>query len=416
MLKTKSGYFFLSFALLIVAVITPVVLVTSLNDLSVKTSINLYKNRVESFNIGENLVDSKFSDFLADNPGSDLYGVSELLSRVEIDDDEPSLEYKIFSQSSLTPTTSDPQLGRVEDGSLDTMRFRERFRTIFNVDGLKRLVDLDNFLREERIGVEADDRLVRAVERDRVRDGLEEGELEEGELELRNSNFLYTLPALGTGDATDLECVPFDLNSNILRFDRGENFIDPLEHPCNYNKLEFGDTIAIPLFYIDDSGQVVNYDFASPMQISFRGPCSDLSEYCEDRLRMNLPRGENLKMAIVGSRGEVYQGQSILELQPEAQLTLSNLFFSELGLVVNGNLNIDQIIRDGLIKPMLILQSENNNLDISYLEYQVRSAKPFSDNKVTMTANVINSGRTYNMDSRQFKPEINVDLGVVFGN
>ena len=60
--------------------------------------------------------------------------------------------------------------------------------------------------------------------------------------------------------------------------------------------------------------------------------------------------------------------------------------------------------------------TENNNLDIPYLEYQARSAKPFSDNKVTMTANIINSGRTYNMDSRQFKPEINVDLGVVFGN
>ena len=62
------------------------------------------------------------------------------------------------------------------------------------------------------------------------------------------------------------------------------------------------------------------------------------------------------------------------------------------------------------------IQSKNNNLDIPYLEYQVRSAKPFADNKVTMTANIINSGRTYNMEFRQFKPEINVDLGVVFGN
>jgi len=414
MLKTKSGYFFLSFALLIVAVITPVVLVTSLNDLSVKTSINLYKNRVESFNIGENLVDSKFSDFLAVNPGSDLYGISQFQGN----NDDPRLEYKIFSQSSLTPTTSDPQLGRVEDGSLDTMRFRERFRTIFNVDGSKKLVDLDNFLREERIGVEADDRLIR----DRVRDGLEDGELEDGdledgELELRNSNFLYTLPALGTGDATDLECVPFDLNSNILRFVRDVNFIDPLEHPCNYNKLEFGDMIAIPLFFKDATGDVVNYDFESPMQISFRAPCNELQEYCDRRQRIGFPGTENLKMAIVGSKGEVYQGQEVFNLLPNTILILNRTFFSELGLVVNGNLSIDQIIdQEELEKPMLILQSENNNLDIPYLEYQVRSAKPFSDNKVTMTANVINSGRTYNMDSRQFKPEINVDLGVVFGN
>ncbi len=409
MLKTKSGYFFLSFALLIVAVITPVVLVTSLNDLSVKTSINLYKNRLESFNIGENLVDSKFSDFLAANPGSDLYGISELLSRVENEDDEPSLEYKIFSQSSLTPTASDPQMGRVEDGSLDTMQFRERFRTIVNDDdGSTRLVDLDNFLREERIGVEADDALVRAVERDR--EGLE---LDVGGVELRNANFLYTLPALGTGDATDLECVPFDLNSNILR---EFSFIDPLEHPCNYNKLEFGDVIAIPLFYKDANGEVVNYDFESQMQISFRGPCSEFQEYCANN-RIGLPGNEKLKMAIVGSGGEVYQGQDLLNLEAETSFRLNLRFFSELGLVVNGNLNINQIIDEKeLEKPMLILQSENNNLDIPYLEYQVRSAKPFADNKVTMTANVINSGRTYNMDSRQFKPEINVDLGVVFGN
>jgi len=407
MLKTKSGYFFLSFALLIVAVITPVVLVTSLNDLSVKTSINLYKNRVESFNIGENLVDSKFSRFLSQHPGSNLYGIS----RFQDEEDDPRLEYKIFSQSSLTPTISAPQLGRVEDGSLDTMRFRERFRTIVNDEGSTRLVDMDNFLREERIGVEADDRLVRAVERDR-----EDLDLEDGGLELRDSIFLYTLPALGTGDATDLECVPFDLNSNILRFDRGENFIDPLEHPCNYNKLEFGDVIAIPLFY-KDNGEVVNYDFESPLQISFRTPCSEFQEYCDANDRMGFPRNEKLKMAILGSGGNVYQGQSILELLPESQLTLSNLFFSELGLVVNGNLRINEIIEDEeLEKPMLILQSENNNLDIPYLEYQVRSSKPFSDNKVTMTANVINSGRTYNMESREFKPEINVDLGVVFGN
>ena len=409
MLKTKSGYFFLSFALLIVAVITPVELVTSLNDLSVKTSINLYKNRVESFNIGENLVDSKFSRFLSQHPGSNLYGIS----RFQDEEDDPRLEYKIFSQSSLTPTTSDLGVLRwADDGSIDTMQFRERFRTIVNDGESTRLVDMDNFLREERVGVEADDRLIRAIERDRVPD--EERVLEDGELQLINSNFLYTLPALGTGDATDLECVPFDLNSNILRFDRGENFIDPLEHPCNYNKLEFGDVIAIPLFY-KDNGEVVNYDFDSPLQISFRTPCSEFQEYCDANDRMGFPRNENLKMAILGSGGDVFQGNQ-LDLQEDTNLNWRLTNFSKLGLVVNDDLLINEIIARGSEKPLLILQSENNNLDIPYLEYQVRSAKPFSDNKVTMTANIINSGRTYNMDSRQFKPEINVDLGVVFGN
>lgn len=409
MLKTKSGYFFLSFALLIVAVITPVVLVTSLNDLSVKTSINLYKNRLESFNIGENLVDSKFSDFLAANPGSDLYGISELLPRREIEGAEPSLEYKIFSQSSLTPTILDLELGRVDDMSLDTMQFRNRFKTYSLEDGSPRLVDMDNFLREERIGVEADDRLVRAVERDREDLGLENGGLE-----LSNANFLYTLPALGTGDATDLECVPFDLNLNILRSNRDENFIDPLNHPCNYNKLEFGDMIAIPLFY-KDNGEVINYDFASPMQISFRGPCSEFQEYCNLEQRIGFPVNENLKMAIVGSQGDVFLTEDIF-LDNPLNINLSRLRFSKLDLDVNGALLINDIIQDDLEKPMLILQSKNNNLDIPYLEYQVRSAKPFADNKVTMTANIINSGRTYNMEFRQFKPEINVDLGVVFGN
>jgi len=407
MLKTKSGYFFLSFALLIVAVITPVVLVTSLNDLSVKTSINLYKNRLESFNIGENLVDSKFSDFLAANPGSDLYGISELLPRGENEGAEPSLEYKIFSQSSLTPTTLN--LAEANRPYLDSMGFAKRFKTYSLDDGSPRLVDIENFSQDERIGFDVDEELRRAV----VRERAEDPDVDD-DLNLLDSRFLYTLPALGTGDATDLECVPFDLNSNILR---EFSFIDPLEHPCNYNKLEFGDMIAIPLFYKDANGNVENYDFESPMQISFRGPCNDLSEHCEDRLRMNLPRGEKLKMAILGSGGEVYQGQELLNLEEETSFRLDLRFFSELGLVVNGNLRINQIIdQEELEKPMLILQSENNNLNIPYLEYQVRSTKPFADNKVTMTANVINSGRTYNMDSRQFKPEINVDLGVVFGN
>lgn len=403
MLKTKSGYFFLSFALLIVAVITPVVLVTSLNDLSVKTSINLYKNRVDSFNIGENLVDSKFSGFLSQNPGSDLYGISELLSRGEIDGEEPSLEYKIFSQSSLTPTTLVDINGVFVNNNIlfDSMGVKDRFKVYSTDDGSHRLVDMDNFS-EELVEIETN---------------------QQPDDVLEDANFVYTLPALGTGDATDLECVPFDLNSNILGSEHES--VDPLDHPCNYNKLVFGDMIVIPLFYENQRGDVVNYDFNSSMQISFRLPCPDLSEYCHDNQRNNrnnrnnriqFPEGERLKMAILGSQGKVYQGREVLNLQAETTLGLNLSRFSELGLVVNGNLLIEEIISDGVVKPMLILQSENNNLDAPYLEYQVRSASPFADNKVTMTANVINSGRTYKMESRQFRPEINVDLGVVFGN
>ena len=394
MLKTKSGYFFLSFALLIVAVITPVVLVTSLNDLSVKTSINLYKNRVESFNIGENLVDSKFSGFLSQNPGSDLYGIS----RFEGADDDPRLAYKIFSQSSLTPTLVDIDGVILANNALfDSMGFKDRFK-VYNDNVLSRLVDMDNFSEE----------LVE-IETNRQPDDV-----------LEDANFVYTLPALGTGNATDLECVPFDLNSNILGSQH--QFVDPLDHPCNYNKLVFGDMIVIPLFYENQGGDVVNYDLDSSMQISFRLPCPDLREYCNDiqrnarANRIQFPEGESLKMAILGSQGKVYQGREVLNLQAETTLGLNLSRFSELGLVVNGNLLIEDIIRDGMVKPMLILQSENNNLDVPYLEYQVRSASPFADNKVTMTANVINSGRTYKMESRQFRPEINVDLGVVFGN
>ena len=415
MLKTKSGYFFLSFALLIVAVITPVVLVTSLNDLSVKTSINLYKNRVDSFNIGENLVDSKFSGFLSQNPGSDLYGISELLSRGEFDGEEPSLEYKIFSQSSLTPTTLDIGGVIVANNDLfDSMGFKDRFK-VYRTDGeLSRLVDIDNFLEAESFGGEVNGELAGFVDRERGRqDQLPNpnGLQDEG---LEDAKFVYTLPALGTGNATDLECVPFDLNSNILGSQHG--FVDPLDHPCNYNKLVFGDMIVIPLFYIDDSGQVANYEFDSSMQISFRAPCNELQEYCNANNRIEFPEDESLRMAILGSQGEVFQGKSMLNLQAETTLGLNLSRFSELGLVVNGDRLIEEIIRDGEVKPMLILQSENNNLDVPYLEYQVRSAAPFADDKVTMTANIINSGRTYKMESRQFRPEINVDLGVVFGN
>ena len=106
-----------------------------------------------------------------------------------------------------------------------------------------------------------------------------------------------------------------------------------------------------------------------------------------------------------------------MDLINSRELLLNNFFFSKLGLEINVRTRLDDIIlREEVRSPLLILQSENNNLDVPYLEYQVRSAAPFADDKVTMTANIINSGRTYKMESRQFRPEINVDLGVVFGN
>ncbi len=59
------------------------------------------------------------------------------------------------------------------------------------------------------------------------------------------ARFYYTVPALGTGDA-GTECVPHQVEFGA-KWNGSDEFIDPLDHPCNWNVMEKGETVKFGL-------------------------------------------------------------------------------------------------------------------------------------------------------------------------
>ncbi len=60
----------------------------------------------------------------------------------------------------------------------------------------------------------------------------------------------------------------------------------PIDHPCNWGKIEVGQKVSIPLFGIDKDG---NQKKISEFTIKLRTPCADGEEYCEGKdSRMQL--------------------------------------------------------------------------------------------------------------------------------
>lgn len=383
MSKTRSGYFFLSFALLIVAVLTPVVLVTGLNDISVKTSINLYKNRVNSLNTGGTLATEKFSDFIA-RFENDIYGRSEIQAEAN-NQDGPSLKYAFFAKASLVPSLKNeingvqPVARPVNSELFDIGRFK-----IFN----NQIIDVN-----QRFALE----------------------LNEDVNNFRDANYFYSLPALGTGNATDLECEPFSVVRDL-------NGADPIDHPCNFNKISVGDSIVIPL-YVKQDNNVDLFDFDKKMIVRFKAPCTGFVAECDEQNRIGINEGFFVDFALFDKENaKVWRGgqEKIRSDNLYLDIRFANRTFTELGLVVNG----DQIISDlgALSRPVLIVKIKNeaifdeDNIELPYLEYQVIANHQFGDNKLTMTSSVINEDREYRMQALEYKPEVNVDLGVVFGN
>ncbi len=61
-------------------------------------------------------------------------------------------------------------------------------------------------------------------------------------------------------------------------------------HPCNWNKISVGETVTIPLYVTDASGNILNpSDLGlSQMEIRVRTPCKTGDESCQDIDRYNL--------------------------------------------------------------------------------------------------------------------------------
>jgi len=416
MSKTKSGYFFLSFALLMVAILTPVIMVTSMNDLGVKTSINLYKNRIESRSFGLGAIDNKFETFLSTNSG-DLLGLFEKSDRADVESEESQLQYLFNSKSTLIPTNL-PELVNYNSTDRGNLLFdpaQVKLRTLS--DGKKIFVDLDREFNLEQ------DRLLenrRTGSGERVT--ITPGDPTEPE------SYPHILPAAGTGNATGLDCDYYSLNLNLpAKYpDLVPITLDPANNPCNFNKWNAGESIMIPLY--NKTNAVTNKVLLARDQnlaIRLKTPCTDAKEFCAETERKNLIDGRDLiQMALVDLENDkVWVHQSNLRFD-SIIAGLGSKRFTELGIVINGDNGLDEILRGNeIVKPALVLKLLDNGTrnfgddsPFTNLEYQVVSNVPFADNKVIMTASVWNNSRLYDLGNRMFTPETNVDLGVVFGN
>ena len=416
MSKTKSGYFFLSFALLMVAILTPVIMVTSMNDLGVKTSINLYKNRIESRSFGLGEIDNKFETFLLNNSG-DLLGLFEKSDPADVESEESQLQYLFNSKSTLIPTNL---------RELDNYNSTDRSNLVFDSEQVKLRTLSDG----QTIFVELDREF--NLEQDRLLENRRTGSGERvtiiEEEPTGPASYTHILPAAGTGNATGLDCDYYSLNLNLPEKypDLVPITLDPANNPCNFNKWNAGESIMIPLYNKTDTiSNKVLLSRDQNLAIRLKTPCADAKEFCVETERKNLTDENDLiQMALIDlETDKVWVHQSNLAFATVIE-NLESVRFTELGIVINGENRLDQILSSNeIVKPALVLKLLDNGTrnfgddsPFTNLEYQVLSTVPFADNKVIMTASVWNNSRLYDLGNRMFTPETNVDLGVVFGN
>lgn len=87
----------------------------------------------------------------------------------------------------------------------------------------------------------------------------------------RSPNFYYTVPALGTGDA-GTECTPHQVKLED-RWNGTQEYIDPLDYPCNWNVMEKGESIKIGLgsYSQDEVIQKTRNEFGGVDSLALRG-------------------------------------------------------------------------------------------------------------------------------------------------
>jgi hypothetical protein len=111
-------------------------------------------------------------------------------------------------------------------------------------------------------------------------------------------NFFYTLPVLGTGNAHNQRCTPFRLRLLDTYAKNGQpKFVDPLDHPCNWNRLEVAknEFVTVPLFYRDPDSGDITYPDRNLFTVRFRFPCGNMQRMCdpEDRHELKVANHEN---------------------------------------------------------------------------------------------------------------------------
>jgi Tfp pilus assembly protein PilX len=120
-------------------------------------------------------------------------------------------------------------------------------------------------------------------------------------------NGMYSIPTPGTGTAGN-DCSPLKAYYNKAYVfpegsSSGQQTYAPWEHPCNWNKLRVGESVAIPLYTVaaGDSGSncpfdsYLGYKVCNPVNLGLtnlilrvRTPCMDGSEFCPASERYDL--------------------------------------------------------------------------------------------------------------------------------
>jgi hypothetical protein len=109
-------------------------------------------------------------------------------------------------------------------------------------------------------------------------------------------SYFYTVPTLGTGTSHDEICNPFklELNDTYKTPTGTTEYVDPLDHPCNWNLIEKNQLIAIPLFTRDPKNpKLIRYQKPSLLTLRLRFPCTTLTNFCDPSDRPELKALEN---------------------------------------------------------------------------------------------------------------------------
>lgn len=123
----------------------------------------------------------------------------------------------------------------------------------------------------------------------------------------------YNIPAPGTGNVgrycdelnppiskteSGLQYPPMDKSAEPIVF------TDPSDNPCNWSKIKVGETITIPLYFVDASGTIVPFlktdGTSASMIVRMRAPCINGYDWCNfmGRFRLADARDSSLKEAL----------------------------------------------------------------------------------------------------------------------